>query len=325
MLRRQTGIDRGFDFFDDALEVAGTGESLSDTQRDGRATADALAAWTDAHAGQPIFAFLHLYEPHTPYAPPTAYASAQPYDGEISYADELVGRFLQRLETAGILKRAIVAVVSDHGEGLGDHGEAEHGVFLYREALHVPWILRLPGDERGGTRVEGTAGLVDVAPTLLELTGLGVDGVDGGSVLAARRRPARRPHRLFRNPLSAHSFRLERSCVRGRGRYHFIRAPSPELYDVGARSGERNNLISRGRRPPPHSPPRWRRQPQASHPLNRKLFPKTSAAAEIARVRRFYEVTMSASNANLTDPKDGIASFETFKKALACRTCGANR
>jgi hypothetical protein len=82
VLRRQTGINRGFDFFDDALEVAGTGESLSDTQRDGRATVDALAAWTDAHAGEPVFAFLHLYEPHTPYAPPVAYAKAQPYDGE---------------------------------------------------------------------------------------------------------------------------------------------------------------------------------------------------------------------------------------------------
>jgi arylsulfatase A-like enzyme len=83
VLRRQTGINRGFDFFDDALEVAGTGESLSDTQRDGRATVDALAAWTDAHANQSVFAFLHLYEPHTPYTPPAAYANAGLADGEI--------------------------------------------------------------------------------------------------------------------------------------------------------------------------------------------------------------------------------------------------
>lgn len=230
VLRRQTGINRGFDFFDDALEVAGTGESLSDTQRDGRATVDALAAWTDAHANQAVFAFLHLYEPHAPYTPPAAYAGAQPYDGEISYADELVGRFLTRLETAGILKRAIVAVVSDHGEGLGDHGEAEHGVFLYREALHVPWILRLPGGEYGGTRVRGTAGLVDVAPTLLELTGLAVDGVDGESVLAGLacgRVADRTVYSETVYPRIHFGWSDLASAIDGR--YHFIRAPNPEL------------------------------------------------------------------------------------------------
>src|SRR5205823_301962 len=97
VLRHQTGIARGFDFFDDALTIAGTGESLAETQRDGAITVDALAAWIEAHASQPVFAFLHLYEPHAPYSPPPSHAMAQPYDGEIAYADELVGRFLDRL------------------------------------------------------------------------------------------------------------------------------------------------------------------------------------------------------------------------------------
>ena len=153
VLRHQTGIARGFDFFDDGLTIAGTGEALGETQRDGQQTADALAAWVDTHAGQPLFAFLHLYEPHAPYTPPASHASAQPYDGEISYADEIVGRFLDRLAARGILDRAIVALVSDHGEGLGDHGEAEHGLLLYREALRVPLIVRLPGGRYRGTRV----------------------------------------------------------------------------------------------------------------------------------------------------------------------------
>src|SRR5207245_10473447 len=144
VLRRQTGIAEGFDFFDDAIEVAGAGESLADTQRDGRLTVDALGAWIDRQADTRVFAFLHLYEPHTPYSPPPSHRLAQPYDGEIAYADELVGRFLDRLAARHLLDRAIVAVVSDHGEGLGDHGEAEHGVFLYDEALRVPWILKLP-------------------------------------------------------------------------------------------------------------------------------------------------------------------------------------
>src|SRR5207253_2177753 len=141
VLRHQTGIAQGFDFFDDDIEIAGTGESLSDTQRDGRLTVDALAGWIDHQPEQPLFAFLHLYEPHAPYAPPPSHRMADPYDGEIAYADELVGRLVDRLNVRGRLQKSIVAVVSDHGEGLGDDGEAEHGIFLYRESLHVPWML----------------------------------------------------------------------------------------------------------------------------------------------------------------------------------------
>src|SRR5437899_6744800 len=178
VLRHQTGIGRGLDFFDDRIEVAGTGESLSDTQRDGAKTVDVLNAWLDRGPGDRIFAFLHLYEPHTPYSPPPSHQMASPYDGEISYADELVGRFIDRLATRSLLDRAIVAVVSDHGEGLNDHGEAEHGIFLYREALRVPWILRLPGAAGAGTRIAGTLGEVDVAATLLDLAGVDASGMD---------------------------------------------------------------------------------------------------------------------------------------------------
>jgi hypothetical protein len=151
VLRHQTGIAGGFDFFDDAIEIAGTGESLSDNQRDGRISVDALADWIDRQSSSRLFALLHLYEPHTPYAPPASHQRSNPYDGEIAYADELVGRLLARLKARGLLERAIVAVVSDHGEGLGDHGETEHGILLYREALHVPGILRLPVAPRVAT------------------------------------------------------------------------------------------------------------------------------------------------------------------------------
>src|SRR6185436_14520939 len=243
VLRRQTGIAGGFDFFDDELTIAGTGESLSETQRDGARTIEALAAWVDAHAGQPLFAFLHLYEPHTPYTPPPSHAMAQPYDGEIAYADELVGRFLDRLNARGLLDRAIVAVVSDHGEGLGDHGEAEHGLLLYREALRVPWILRLPGGQRGGTRVAGTAALVDVAPTLLALAGVGAAGMDGQSLtpaLTARRIADRTVYAETLYPRLHFGWSDLASAVDGR--YHYIHAPTPELYDVAADPGERANL-----------------------------------------------------------------------------------
>ena len=182
---------------DDAIEVAGAGESLADTQRDGRLTVDALAAWLDRQGDSKVFAFLHLYEPHTPYSPPPAYRTGDPYDGEIAYADELVGRLLDRIKTRGWLDRAIVAIVSDHGEGLGDHGESEHGILLYREALQVPWILRLPGGAGAGRHVAGTLGLVDVAATLLDLAGLDAGALDGQTVRPALATKARVDRRVY--------------------------------------------------------------------------------------------------------------------------------
>src|SRR6185503_20234795 len=245
VLRRHTGIAAGFDFFDDEVTISGTGESLSESQRDGARTADALAAWIDAHAGGPMFAFLHLYEPHTPYTPPPSHTLAQPYDGEIAYADEIVGRFLDRLNANGLLDRAIVAVVSDHGEGLGDHGEAEHGLLLYREALRVPWIVRLPGSAHAGTRIAGAAGLVDVAPTLLALAGVPAAGMDGGPLVDAmvsRRLADRTVYSETQYPRLHYGWSDLASAFDGR--YHFIRAPRPELYDLASDPGARSNLAA---------------------------------------------------------------------------------
>src|SRR5262249_60081902 len=98
-------------------------------------------------AGKPFFAFLHLYEPHTPYEPPEPYKSRyrEPYDGEIAAADAIVGKFLSLLKENSLYEKALIFFLSDHGEGLGDHGEAEHGMFLYRETLQVPLLVKLPG------------------------------------------------------------------------------------------------------------------------------------------------------------------------------------
>ena len=173
VLRGETGLAKGFDVYDDGISLRPT-EALGNSQRSGRESSRAALAWLGTVKDKPFFLFLHLYEPHTPYAPPEPFATryrAVPYDGEIATADAIVGDFLAELKKRGVYDKAIIALVSDHGEGLGDHGEQEHGILLYREALQVPLFLKLPGAKLGGAAVAAPAQLVDLAPTLLALAG----------------------------------------------------------------------------------------------------------------------------------------------------------
>src|SRR5262249_22152373 len=237
VLRRQTGIAEGFEEYDDALESEGAVESLAAVQRDGAVAVESLARWIASQGDARFFAFLHLYEPHTPYAPPERFRGGDPYDGEVSYADELVGRLLDRVKGR---ERLIVAVTGDHGEGLGDHGEAEHGIFLYREAVRIPLLLRVPGDAGAGTRIASPVAQVDIPATLLDLAGVRADGLDGVSLLPALSggEPPARP--IYSETLYAryHFGWSELMSVTDR-RFRFIKAPRPELYDLQDDAGEK--------------------------------------------------------------------------------------
>ena len=157
VLRGETGIKRGFDFWEDSIDIDPSFLSIGRAQRSGEATRALAQKWIGEHDhdAQPFFFFFHIYEPHTPYEPPEPFRSryASAYDGEVATADDVVGKFLDYLRAEGIYDRATILLMSDHGEGLGDHGEDEHGVLLYRETLQVPLMLKLPkaraqGNER---------------------------------------------------------------------------------------------------------------------------------------------------------------------------------
>jgi arylsulfatase A-like enzyme/tetratricopeptide (TPR) repeat protein len=323
VLRAQTGIARGFDMFEDRLEIEGGAESLGSAQRDGAVAVESLARWIDAQGDRRFFAFLHLYEPHTPWAPPPAHARFRhPYDGDVAYADELVGRFLEPLRARGLLDRAVVAVTADHGEGLGDHGEEEHGMFVYREAVHVPLIVRLPGGARAGTRVKGTASLVDVAPTLLALGGQPSDGMDGVSLAEAiaSGRTASRPaysETLF----PRYHFGWSELFAVTDDRYRFIRAPRPELFDAAADPGEKTNLYAA--RPNVAGPMNtWlERQAQAAPPPREAVSAETQEKLQALGYVGTAAVE-AAAGSDLPDPKDKIADAEALKQAIALRRSG---
>ena len=238
VLRQQTGFDQGFDHFDDELPAASPEEPLGNVQRRGEDTIAAAIRWIDTQPGK-FFLFAHIYEPHTPYAPPARFTNPDPYDGEVEYSDEIVGRLLDHLRAKGLYEDATIVLLSDHGEGLGDHGEEEHGIFLYRETIQVPLIIKLPGKRGAGRRVATPVQHIDLVPTINVLTTgshLSLSSADG-----PRSRPllplvdggAIEPTNIYSESLSPrYHFGWSELYALSDDRYRLIRAPEDELYDL---------------------------------------------------------------------------------------------
>ena len=252
------GFDRGFDVYDANFRSRNSGEDRYSTteRRAGVVTAHALA-WLAQHPKGPFFLWVHLYDAHHPYEPPEPFASkyaAEPYDGEIAYVDSTVGKFLAKLKERGLYDNALIAVMADHGEALGEHGESTHGIFLYDETIHVPLLMKLPRAESAGKRIDGRVELVDVLPTLLESAKIAVPKeVQGDSLLGmmtavsikgATEEAGTGPDR----PAYAESDYTQRafgwSSVRAlrTGKYLYVQAPRQELYDQTADPNAQHDL-----------------------------------------------------------------------------------
>jgi choline-sulfatase len=266
VLRASTGIAAGFEHWSEPGDAGdasspraadGAGPRAADgagprAERPGGDTMRSILPWLRQVADRPFFLFFHLYEPHAPYQPAAPFDRRfeSAYDGEVAAADQVVGELLDALRALGAYDRALIVLVSDHGEGLGDHGEREHGVFLYREALQVPLLLKLPRSRLGGTTITAPAQLVDVVPTVLAAVGVEPPtGLRGASLLTLDAdASASAPRHLFAETLYPRihfGWSELRSVISGG--LHFIDAPQPELYDVVADPGERATLLERER------------------------------------------------------------------------------
>ena len=251
VLDRRWGIAQGFtDYFDEfdlsKFEMAG---GLDAAQRPGGEVVDRALAWLEKDTTQPFFAWVHLYDPHAPYAPPEPYRSRFPataqgaYDGEVAATDAQIGRLIASLEASGRLASTIVVVVGDHGEMLGEHGEQQHGFFIYDAAIRIPLIVA--GPEVPAREVREQVRIVDVMPTILELVGAEVPTAVQGTSLV----PLSRGEPLDLLALSEtwypryHYGWSELTAVRD-GRFKFIAAPRRELYDIEADPGELKDLAA---------------------------------------------------------------------------------
>ena len=254
------GFDRGFEVYDAGFHLRrhGADRYRSVERRAGDVVNHALA-WLSQLPNGPFFLWVHLYDAHDPYDPPPPFKerfAAQPYDGEIAYADSAVGKLLDEIRKHGLYDETLIAVMADHGESLGAHGENTHGIFLYDETLHVPLVFKLPASHAAGRRVDTRARLVDVAPTILQEAGIAVPKEMQGESLSAlmRAKPVAKisaaapaaedrtayaetdyPHRGF----GWSSLRALRT-----GKYLYIRAPERELYNQVDDPESAHNLAS---------------------------------------------------------------------------------
>jgi choline-sulfatase len=234
VLRGATGVAAGFDEYDDAIGIV-DGAPVGALQRSGDVTERIAEKWIAAQGEKPFFFFLHLYEPHTPYTPT--------YDADVAHADAIAGKFLDFLRQRGLYDRAVVVLLSDHGEGLMDHGEQEHGVLLYRESLQVPLIVK-PARTREHREVHSPVALIDVMPTILELAGCPAPHTRGRSLINATPTAS-----IYSESLYA---RIHLGCGELRsivdGERHVIDGARGEVYDLRSDPTERINIIDRERR-----------------------------------------------------------------------------
>jgi arylsulfatase A-like enzyme/Tfp pilus assembly protein PilF len=247
VLRKETGIARGFDFFDGEMPPSSPELSIGQVQRDGAESVAIAERWLGSIGTSRAFLFLHLYEPHKPYAPPARFAQYAPYDGEIAYTDELVGRLVRYLKSHQLYDRSTIVLLSDHGEGLGDHGEQEHGLFVYDEAIHVPLIIKQESNLGAGRRVAELVQQIDLVPTILDLVKApGAGGFRGRSLKPVLEGTGHLGETsVYSEALYArYHFGWSELTALTDDRYRYIKAPREELYDLHRDVDERSNIAA---------------------------------------------------------------------------------
>jgi arylsulfatase A-like enzyme/Flp pilus assembly protein TadD len=243
------GLSQGFESYDDHLP-AEKDRQIGFRERRAEEVSRLGIAWLTSAAPRRFFLWLHYFDPHAPYAPPSPFAERfplDPYDGEVASVDHEIGNVLDTLASLNLLGKTLVVLAADHGEGLGDHGEATHGVFLYESTLRVPLILSLPGPLPRGRRVSTPVRTIDLVPTILGLLDLPLpDELQGTSLLplTSRRPPDLLLKSLSESVLPRENYGWSEMSALRVGDWKYILAPHEELYDLRTDPEEKSNLAS---------------------------------------------------------------------------------
>ncbi len=318
VLDRAFGLDRGFDFYDDNVRV-GEQRAFSYQERAANQVTEAVVDYLPKlkAAGKPFFLWVHYYDAHFPYVAPNPFKSQfakRPYDGEIAFVDANLGDLFEALKAQGLDQNLYTVAVGDHGEMLGEHGERNHGVFLYKSALHVPLIIAGPLAQ-GGTVEHGLFPLVDLRQLL-------VNYLVPPSFATARVQVTDENYEETFMPYFSYGF----SPLMGLrvDHFHFIEAPTPELYDLTSDPGETNNLIAGAAGEKLHG--EWSKKlaeilarSSGAHAAKGLPVPNSNADPELlkALAQLGYVGNAGGGARNLPDPKSVIDVLELLRRGEA--------
>lgn len=336
VLDRRFGLNQGFDVYDSPFDISRSpGQDPGDVKRLGEIVVQAASQWVERNSDSPFFLFLHLYDLHTPYIFPPHHPrliGRAGYDAEIAYVDEAVGQFWNFLDKHDLLKKAVIMLVSDHGEGLGDHGEGAHGYFIYQSTLWVPLIIHWPSEVRPfPSEFRDPINLLDLAPTILQFLNIhSPPQFQGRSLLSSLlARSSFAGEDVYAESIyGSNHFGVARLRSIRAGRYKYIAAPKPELYDLLQDPNETRNLftnqksIARSLQDRLSSlRSRFRQEPGSG--------PRVLGPDVVERLRSLGYVAVSSprTQANDTgvDPKDRIEAFEEFGRAQSLASRGRLR
>lgn len=328
VLDSKWGLDQGFGTYQDDFDLSGVkAMSLASVKRPGNEVVDLALAWMEGVSDQQFFAWLHLYDPHAPYESPEPYRSryrGHPYRGAIAFTDAQVGRVFDFLDAHNLADNTIVIVVSDHGEGLGEHGEETHGFFVYETAMRVPLIVRAPARGIQPRRVSQPVRTVDILPTVLDLLGTSppvpIEGVSLVPLMSgATREIPLDGYGEAMYPLHHYGW-SELTTLRS-DRYKLIDAPRPELYDLQNDPNELVNLFD-DRRTVADAMLRELRErkrvmeedaPEA--PQTEDVDPETRARLAALGYVGSFVATSNEPSSDRADPKDKIGLFNLMTTA----------
>jgi arylsulfatase A-like enzyme/tetratricopeptide (TPR) repeat protein len=329
VLDQRWGLNQGFESFEDDIAMEPDQRlDLAGVQRRADQVVDLGLEWLEMGSDRPFFAWLHFYDPHIPYDPPEPYGSrfggrGLPglYDGEIAFTDLHLGRVLDWLEAKGLSENTVVVVVGDHGESLGEHGETEHGYYVYDATVRVPFIVRVPGADLEGIRVPAQVRTVDVLPTILDLVDVKApDPIHGESLVPLMLEPnGEGPGYAYSESMSVHLQYGWSALYSVRTTEHkFIDAPRAELYALGNDPAETRNLIA-------DLPDLTEELRTVLDELRHEIevgAPETEEAdldeetlSMLAALGYVGGDTVAPAGENLADPKDKIHLFESVARA----------
>ncbi len=262
VLDRRFGLAQGFDTYDDQIPRDPNATERLEAERPASDVVDRALAWlrtaggesrrpnADSRLPNPLFLWIHLYDPHAPYNPPPEFRARTrtPYDGEIAFADSQVARLLDALRAAGAIDHTLIIVAGDHGEGLGDHGERTHGMLLYDSTLRVPLVIVAPG--RTAATIDEAVSLSEIAPTILRAAGMTPPAsMTGRDLLTVGLKPDTRTIRARSTTLRPRSRRSPLLCAHAPTRYMRAEARSRRArFPLMRRSGCARWAMSHARR-----------------------------------------------------------------------------